>query len=97
MLGVGDMATHLYQHGRVQHFSFAPGVLGREHKTPQATALAMERGAILISTSDGIRRGWDENSFPGLNCHHPQMVAYVIGNSMARMTDDQSVCALKLH
>lgn len=97
MLGVGDMATHLCQRGQVQHFSFAPGVLGREHKTPHPTAIAMERGATLISTSDGIRRGWDENSFPGLCHHHPQMVAYVIGNSMARMTDDQSVCVLKLN
>jgi len=97
MLGVGDMATHLCQRGHVQHFSFAPGVLGREHKTPQPTETAMERGATLISTSDGIRRGWDENSFPGLCNHHPQMVAYVIGNSLARMTDDQSVCVLKLN
>jgi anti-sigma regulatory factor (Ser/Thr protein kinase) len=97
MLGVGDMATHLCQLGQVQHFSFAPGVLGREHKTPRLTETAMERGAVLISTSDGIRRGWDEDSFPGLCNHHPQMVAYVIGNTMARMTDDQSVCALRLN
>lgn len=97
MLGVGDMATHLCQRGRVQHFSFAPGVLGREHKTPHPTELALETGATLISTSDGIRRGWDENSFPGLCNHHPQLVAYVLGNSMARMTDDQSVCVLKLN
>jgi anti-sigma regulatory factor (Ser/Thr protein kinase) len=97
MLGVGDMATHLCQRGRVQHFSFAPGVLGREHKTPHPTEVELEPGATLISTSDGIRRGWDENSFPGLCNHHPQLVAYVIGNSMARMTDDQSVCALKLN
>ena len=95
MLGVGDMATHLCQHGHVQHFSFAPGVLGHEHKTPRQNEIVLESGALLISTSDGIRRGWDENSFPGLCNHHPQMVAYVLGNSMARMTDDQSVCVLK--
>lgn len=95
MLGVGDMATHLCQRGHVQHFSFAPGVLGHEHKTPRLNEIVLEPGAVVISTSDGIRRGWDENSFPGLCGHHPQMVAYVLGNSMARMTDDQSVCVLK--
>lgn len=97
MLGVGDMGTHLCQHGRVQHFSFAPGVLGREHKTPQTIEATLEPGTTLVSTSDGIRRGWSEASFPGLFSHHPQMVAYVIGNAMARMTDDQSICAIKLN
>lgn len=95
MLGVGDMATHLCQRGHVQHFSFAPGVLGHEHQTPRLNEIILDPGAMVISTSDGIRRGWDENSFPGLCNHHPQMVAYVLGNSMARMTDDQSVCVLK--
>jgi anti-sigma regulatory factor (Ser/Thr protein kinase) len=97
MLGVGDMGTHLCQCGHVQHFSFSPGVLGHEHKTPQVIEAKLEPGTTLVSTSDGIRRGWNEDSFPGLFNHHPQMVAYVIGNSMARMTDDQSICAIRLN
>jgi hypothetical protein len=95
MLGVGDMAAHVCQGGEIQHFSFAPGVLGREHKTPRATDVLLPRGALLVSTSDGIRRGWDETTFPGLCQQHPQLVAYVLGNAMARLTDDQSVCALR--
>ena len=97
MLGVGDMGTHVCQQGQVQHFSFAPGVLGREHKTPHTTAIALGPGAVLVSTSDGIRRGWNEDSFPGLCNHHPQLVAYVIGNTLARITDDQSVCVIRMN
>ena len=97
MLGVGDMATHLCRRGQIQHFAFAPGVLGREHKTPLPTEVTLERGSSLVSTSDGIRRGWSEEAFPGLCKQHPQLVAYVIGNALARMTDDQSVCVLKLN
>ncbi len=97
MLGVGDMATHLCRNGQVQHFAFAPGVLGHEHKKPQKTEMTLERGVSLVSTSDGIRRGWSEEAFPGLCNHHPQLVAYVIGNALARMTDDQSVCVVKLN
>ena len=96
MLGVGDMSAHLCQEGQVQHFSFAPGVLGREHKTPRPTEVAVAAGALLVSTSDGIRRGWDEKAFPGLCRQHPQLVAYVLGNAMARLTDDQSVCVLRM-
>jgi len=96
MLGVGDMSAHLCQEGEVQHFSFAPGVLGREHKTPRPTEVAVGAGALLVSTSDGIRRGWDEKTFPGLCRQHPQLIAYVLGNAMARLTDDQSVCVLRM-
>lgn len=97
LLGVGDMAAHLCREGEVQHYAFAPGVLGREHKTPRPMDLALEPGAVVVSTSDGIRRGWDEKTFPGLCRQHPQLVAYVLGNSMARLTDDQSVCVLRLN
>lgn len=97
MLGVGDMAAHLCGNGHVQNFTFAPGVLGREHKSPREAQGTLARGASFASTSDGVRRGWSEESFPGLCHHHPQLMAYVIGNVLARMTDDQSVCVLRLN
>lgn len=97
MLGVGDMAAHVCAGSQIQRYSFAPGVLGREHKTPHPTDLPVEKGTLLVSTSDGIRRGWDESAFPGLCNQPPQLVAYVLGNAMARITDDQSVCVLRLN
>ncbi len=90
--GVGDMHAHLYDHEQVQHIAFAPGILGREHRT--ATLLQTDFGKrfIVITASDGIRRNWDAANFSGLFNQHPQLIAYTLGNIMGRISDDQSIC-----
>ena len=95
--GVGDMVVHTYQQEKLQSLSFAPGVLGREHRKPVVTQMPIAKKSILISVSDGIRRGWDAESFRGLFNQHPQLIAYVLGNIMARMTDDQSICVIRIN
>jgi len=97
VLGVGDMSVHIIKHDQLQNLSFAPGILGREHKTPAITRMGFDKKTTLISASDGIRRSWDAESFPGLFNQHPQLIAYVLGNIMARVTDDQSICAVRLN
>ncbi len=97
MLGVGDMSAHVYQDGEMHNFSFAPGILGREHKSAKVTRLACGRGCLIVTNSDGIRHGWDASSFPGLFSQHPQLVAYLLGNVMGRVSDDQSVCAVRIN
>lgn len=97
ILGVGDMSVYIFIQDKLNCLSFAPGVLGREHKTPVATQVAFEKKTLLITASDGIRRSWDKDSFPGLFNQHPQLIAYVLGNIMARVTDDQSICIVRLN
>ncbi len=90
--GVGDTHAHLYDHEQVQHIAFAPGILGREHRT--ATMLQADFGKrfVVVTASDGIRRNWDSGSFAGLFNQHPQLIAYTLGNIMGRISDDQSIC-----
>lgn len=90
--GVGDMHAHLYDHEQVQHIAFAPGILGREHRT--ATMLQADFGKkfVIVTASDGIRRNWDAANFAGLFNQHPQLIAYTLGNIMGRISDDQSIC-----
>lgn len=95
LLGIGDVTAHLCRDGRIEHIAFPPGVLGREHKRAQLRTLPWRPDSTLVSTSDGIRRGLKADAFPGLCQQHPQLIAYVLGNALARMTDDQSVCALR--
>ncbi len=95
--GVGDMGMHLCQHNEVEHYTFAPGVLGKEHKAPLTAKFQINDPFTLISTSDGIRRGWSEEAFPGLFNQHPQLISYVLGNSMGRIADDQSLCAVLIN
>lgn len=94
--GVGDMHAQLRQRELVQGISFAPGILGREHKTPVISSFPVSNKDIFITASDGIRRGALDASLPGLFVHHPQLAAYMIGNVMGRVADDQSVCVIRI-
>jgi len=97
ILGVGDMSVYVFIRDKLNSLSFAPGVLGREHKTPAVIQVDFDKKMLLITASDGIRRSWDNDSFPGLLNQHPQLIAYVLGNIMARVTDDQSICVVRLN
>jgi len=92
LLGVGDMHAHIYDQDAMQHVSFAPGILGREHRTATPLRAKLARRGVVITASDGIRRNWDAGNFAGLFNQHPQLIAYTLGNIMGRVSDDQSVC-----
>lgn len=96
ILGVGDMNAYFHTSDKLQNITFAPGILGKEHKTPYVTPLILKRQSTVITASDGIRRGWTETSFPGLLNQHPQLIAYVLGNIMGRVSDDQSLCIVRV-
>ncbi|MBI5936243.1 MAG: SpoIIE family protein phosphatase [Betaproteobacteria bacterium] len=94
--GVGDMQAYVIQEEQLHRFSFSPGVLGKEFKLPTPVQVDLAKGAVIVTVSDGIRRSWDENSFPGLFRQNAQLIAYVLGNIMGRISDDQSLCAVRL-
>lgn len=91
LLGVGDMHAHVYDHGEMQLIGFAPGILGKEHRSTSPVQSALGKRATVITASDGIRRNWDSQNFTGLFGHHPQLIAYTLGNIMGRISDDQSI------
>jgi len=97
LLGVGDMHAALYNQGALRKISFAPGILGLEHNSPTPFCEAFKHCSVVISASDGIRRSWDENDFPGLFNQPPQLIAYVLGNIMGRISDDQSLCVVRIN
>lgn len=90
--GVGDMHAHVYEQEEMRHISFAPGVLGREHRTLTPFHANLSKRALVLTASDGIRRNWDIGNFTGLFNLHPQLIAYMLGNIMGRVSDDQSIC-----
>lgn len=94
MVGVGDLHAHFCGPQRDEDFvvAFAPGILGREHKQATLFDYRFSRHGIVVTASDGIRRNWNMSSFPGLFKLPPQLIAYVTGNIMGRMSDDQSLC-----
>lgn len=90
--GVGDMHAHIYDQEQIQHIAFAPGILGREHRTATVMQCDFGRKSVIVTASDGIRRNWDAANFAGLFHQHPQLIAYTLGNIMGRISDDQSIC-----
>ncbi len=90
--GVGDMHAHLYDQEQIQHFAFAPGILGREHRSATVSQNEFGKKCVIVTASDGIRRNWDSANFVSLFNQHPQLIAYTLGNIMGRISDDQSVC-----
>ena len=90
--GVGDMNAHIYDQEQFQHIVFAPGILGREHRSASVLETDFDKKCVILTASDGIRRNWDEANFVGLFHQHPQMIAYTLGNIMGRISDDQSIC-----
>jgi anti-sigma regulatory factor (Ser/Thr protein kinase) len=96
ILGVGDMHAHVMDNEEMHNLSFAPGVLGKEHKNPAQFRFAFGKRCLMISASDGIRRNWDVSNFPGLFHQHPQLIAYTLGNIMGRISDDQSLCVASI-
>ena len=96
LLGVGDMHAHVYNQEQMQHLSFAPGILGREHRKSALFQAEFDKKSVVVTASDGIRRNWDMANFAGLFNQHPQLIAYALGNIMGRISDDQSVCAANI-
>ena len=91
IVGVGDMHAHLYSEEQIDSIPFAPGILGKEHRTPSVFQADFGKKSLVVSASDGIRRNWDVANFNGLFNQHPQLIAYTLGNIMARISDDQSI------
>lgn len=92
LVGVGDMNAHHYDQEQLNNIAFAPGILGREHRTPALFQADFGKKSLVVTTSDGIRRNWDTVNFNGLFNQHPQLIAYTLGNIMGRISDDQSIC-----
>jgi len=94
--GVGDMHAHIYGDDQLQQVFFAPGILGREHRTISSFEAGLGKRAVVLTASDGIRRNWGIGNFTGLFNQHPQLIAYTLGNIMGRISDDQSICVLNV-
>lgn len=92
IVGVGDMHAHIMENEEMHNLSFAPGVLGKEHKKSAQFRFDADKRCLVITASDGIRKNWSVSSFPGLFHLHPQLIAYTLGNIMGRISDDQSLC-----
>ena len=93
--GVGDMTAHLIRNGERRQITFAPGILGHAHRRPEVLSLALPPQTLVITASDGVRRDWTLETFPGLWRLHPQLIALLLGQVAARGNDDKSLFVIR--
>lgn len=93
--GVGDMEAHLICNGRKRTIGFSPGVLGHAHRHFETAEVPFPKQALLITASDGLRKRWGLNTFPGLWRLHPQFIATFLGLVVGRSNDDKSVFVVR--
>ena len=93
--GVGDMGAFLICNGERRVLNFSPGVLGHDHRSFEMTKHPFPQQALFITASDGLRRNWNLNTFPGLWRLHPQLIALLLGNVATRSNDDKSIFVIR--
>ncbi len=93
--GVGDMACYVISNGARHNIAVAPGVLGHAHRTAEVTSESFPPKALVLTASDGIRRSWNLEMFPGLWRLHPQFIAFLLGYTLGRNSDDKSLMVLR--
>lgn len=93
--GVGDMSAYLISHSSRRSLSFSPGILGHSHRHFEMQEFEIPQHAVMLTTSDGIRKSWDAASFPGLWRTHPQLIAFFLGEVIGRNNDDKSIFAIR--
>jgi anti-sigma regulatory factor (Ser/Thr protein kinase) len=91
LCGVGDMTGYLVRNGVCRTVSFTPGILGHSHRSFEPVPLRMERQALMMTASDGVRRNWQLGTFPALWRLHPQLIALLLGCVLGRSNDDRSI------
>lgn len=93
--GVGDMDAYLICNGAKRTIGFSPGVLGHAHRHFVTEEISFPQQALLITSSDGLRKSWGLDTFPGLWRLHPQFIAMFLGLVVGRNNDDKSVFVIR--
>ncbi|MHB1951675.1 MAG: hypothetical protein ACYCQK_09395, partial [Acidiferrobacteraceae bacterium] len=94
-IGAGDLQASILQGSLRQTIRMTPGVIGQVHGTLEPAEWPWPYGALFMSASDGLRVSWDPASAPGLLRKHPQLIAYFMGQTTGRISDDKSLVVVR--
>jgi anti-sigma regulatory factor (Ser/Thr protein kinase) len=71
------------------------GTLGHQVRKIQTFDFSFPMHALLVMTSDGIASRWNLDAYPGLETHHPAVIAATIYRDHARAQDDATIVVLR--
>jgi anti-sigma regulatory factor (Ser/Thr protein kinase) len=89
--GVGNISAAIVNDDGVRRAVTHSGIVGHEMRKVQMFSFPWKAGSVLILNTDGISNSWNLSSYPGLQAHHPDLIAAVLYRDFARSTDDATV------
>jgi hypothetical protein len=86
--GVGNIGAVIVNGATRQAMVSHNGIVGHNVHKSQEFAYAWPRGALVIAHSDGLETSWDLARFPGVDAHHPSIIAAALFRAHSRRRDD---------
>lgn len=93
--GIGNIGGSLVFSTESRGLMSHNGTVGALMRTVQELDYDWPRGGLLVMYSDGIQNRWDLRKYPGLNAHHPAVIASVLLRDFTRGRDDVTVVVLR--
>lgn len=93
--GIGNIRAFVRDGTTSRHLVSHTGTLGHQVRKFQPFDFAFPAGALLLMHSDGIATHWDLDQYPGLERHHPAVIAAAIYRDHARGNDDATVVVVR--
>jgi len=89
--GVGNIAANLCFDSQIRQTVSHNGTLGHEARLFREYSYPWTADSLMIMCSDGLKTRWSLSQYPGLQHHHPSVVAAVLYRDFSRQRDDVTV------
>jgi anti-sigma regulatory factor (Ser/Thr protein kinase) len=93
--GLGNIACFTRIDGKARSLVSYNGIAGHQMGRIQEFSFPFPAGALLYAYSDGMTSRWNPEAYPGLENHHPSLIAAVLYRDHARGRDDTTLAALR--
>jgi anti-sigma regulatory factor (Ser/Thr protein kinase) len=93
--GIGNISAFVRTAQRSRSLLSHNGTLGLQVRKIQAFDFEFPPRSLLVMHSDGIATHWSLDNYPGLEAHHPAVIAATIYRDHARARDDATVAVLR--
>jgi anti-sigma regulatory factor (Ser/Thr protein kinase) len=95
--GVGNIGASIVTPAASRGMASHNGTVGHVMQRIQEFTFPWSGSSILVMHSDGLRSGWDLNSYPGIWSKHAGLIAGILYRDFYRERDDVTVLVAKSH
>lgn len=93
--GIGNVSCAVISGERSRSFASLPGIIGHSVRKIQEFSAPWPPGALLVMHSDGLATQWNLGAYPGLQTHHPALIAAILYRDFVRGRDDVTVAVAR--